>query len=267
MVSLVAFWNLGLDNGIGGEQTRRAVWLVELGSVDEARRYVEAITPAHRHPGVLRFGVARALLDAGRAEDAAAFLNEAMAIDGPRPAIRLLLGEALLRTGRADEAVAHLEAAYDSQHDITGAAPLLVRALVLSGRPGDAVGRLSGMAGSVADASDDTALDFGTLALEQNALREAVRWLRLAVARAPDRAEAQEKLGLAFFLSGDAPTARPYLERARHLDPRRASARLNLAAVYAELGRFAEARSEALEALRLDPAETRAAALLEALPK
>ena len=51
------------------------------------------------------------------------------------------------------------------------------------------------------------------------------------------------------------------------LDPGRASARLNLAAVYAELRMVSEARIQALEALRLDPTEARAAALLKALPK
>ena len=203
--ALVAFWNLGLDNGFGGEQTRRAVWLVEQGSFEEARRYLEQISPAHSHPGVLRFRVALALLDAGRPDEAAPLLSEAMAIDGPRPAIRnALLG---------------------------------------------------------------AALDAGTLSLEQNAPREAIRWLRMAVDAAPDNAEAHEKLGVAIFLNGDPAAARPYLERARHLDPGSASARLNLAAVYAELRLFPEARREALEALRLDPAEPRAAALLKALPK
>jgi tetratricopeptide (TPR) repeat protein len=264
--SLVVFANLGLDNGIGTEQTREAVWLVEQGRFDEARRYVAEVSPDHRHPGVLRFGVARALLDAERADDAAPLLTEAMAIDGPRPAIRLALGEALLRSGRASEAVGHLEAAYNSDYDAAVAVPLLVRALVLAGRPDEAVKRLSGMPDTVAGTSADTALDFGTLALERNAAREAIRWLQLAVSRAPDRAEAHEKMGVAIFLAGAPHTARPYLERACQLDPRSASARLNLAAVYAELGRFSEARTQALEALRLDPAETRAAGLLKALP-
>ena len=71
MVSLVVFSNLGLDNGVGGEQTRNAVWLVEQGSFDEARRYVEQVSHDHRHPGVLRFSVAQALLDAGRPDEAA----------------------------------------------------------------------------------------------------------------------------------------------------------------------------------------------------
>jgi superkiller protein 3 len=265
----VAFANLGLDDGIGGEQTRRAVWLVERGSFDQARRYVDQISPAHTHPGVLRFRVGQALLDAGRHGDAAALLSEAITIDGPRPAIRLALGEALLRSGRSTDAVGHLEAAYDGGYDATVAGPLLVRALVLSGRTDDAVRRLSSMPDSVAAGASaaEVALDFGTLALEHSALGEAIRWLRLAVARDPDRAEAHEKLGLAIFLQGDPQTALQHLERACRLDPASASAHLNLAVLYAQLGRFAESRGLATEALRLDPAEPRAADLLKALPR
>lgn len=265
LVALVVFADLGLDNGLGGEQTRKAVWFVEEGSFDEARRYVEQISDEHSHAGVLRFRVGQAFLDAGRHKDAAGLLAEAAAIDGPQPAIRLALGEALLGSGRADEAVAHLEAGRDT--DIKVAAPLLVRALVLAGRPDEAVRRMSIMPASVAGGSAEVALDFGTLALERGAMGEAFRWLQVAVERAPDRAEAHEKLGLAIFLQGDPQTALAHLERAVRLEPARASAHLNLAVLFAELGRFAEARGRAAEALRLDPAEPRAAELLKALPK
>ena len=77
VAALVAFANLGLDNGIGSEQTRKAVWLIEQGSFDEARRFVEQIANEHSHPGVLRFRVGQALLDAGRQADAAPLLTEA----------------------------------------------------------------------------------------------------------------------------------------------------------------------------------------------
>jgi tetratricopeptide (TPR) repeat protein len=269
LVALVTFANLGLDSGIGGEQTRKAVWLIEQGSFDEARRFVAQIANEHSHPGVLRFRVGQALLAAGRPADAAPLLGEAMAIDGARPAIRLALGEALLTMGRATEALGHLQAAHDSGYDRDASGPLLVRALVLSGRTDDAVGWLSRMPDSVAAGAsgEEIALDFGTLALERRAMAEATRWLRLAVAGAPNRAEAHEKLGLALFLQGDAHGALPHLERARRLDPASGSAHLNLAVLYGELGRFAEARAMATEALRLDPAERRAADLLRALPK
>lgn len=267
MAALVVFANLGLDNGIGGEQTRQAVLFIEQGAFDEARRYVELISNEHRHPGVLRFRVGQALLDAGRHADAADLLAQAITIDGPRPAIRLALGAALAGTGRAAEAVVHVEAAYDSGYDINAAGPLLVRALVLADRTDEAVRRLSSMPDSMAGTAAEVPLDFGTLALERSAMAEAIRWLHLAVERAPDRAEAHEKLGLAIFLQGDPQTALPHLERACRLDPASASAHLNLAVVYAALGRFTEARSRAADALRLDPAEPRAANLLKALPK
>lgn len=266
-VALVTFANLGLDPGLGGEQTRKAVWFVERGSFDEARRYVEQISDQHSHPGVLRFRVGQALLDAGRHDDAADLLVQAIEIDGPRPAIRLALGEALVGSGRAAAAVAHLEAAYDSGYNSGVAGPLLVRALILAGLPDAAVRRFSDMPASVTGESAEVALDFGTQALERGALAEAIPWLRLAVERAPDQAEGHEKLGLAIFLQGDPRTALAHLERALRLDPARASAHLNLAVLYAELGRFADARAQAAEALRLDPAEPRAADLLKALPK
>lgn len=267
VAALVVFANLGLDDGIGGEQTRKAVWFVEQGAFDEARRFVEHVSNEHRHPGVLRFRVGRALLDAGRHADAADLLAQAIAIDGPRPAIRLALGEALVGAGRTTEALGHLEAAYDSGYDTDVAGPLLVRALAFAGRTDEAIKRLSTMPEAPAGTSAEVALDFGTLALERGAMAEAIPWLRLAVARSPDRAEAHEKLGLAIFLQGDPRAALPHLERACRLDPARASAFLNLAVLYAELGRFADARSRAAEALRLDPSEPRAADLLKALPK
>lgn len=266
-VALVTFANLGLDNGVGGEQTRKAVWLVEQGSFDEARRYVEQVSNQHSHPGVLRFRVGQALLDAGRHVEAADLLAQALTIDGPRPAIRLALGEALVGSGRVAEAIAHVAAAYDSGYDTSVAGPLLVRALVVAGRPDDAVRRFSDMPESVVGDSVQVALDFGTVALERGAPAEAIPWLRLAVERAPNQAEAHEKLGLAIFMRGEPRTALAHLERALQLDPARASAHLNLAALYAELGRFADARKQAAEALRLDPAEPRAAELLKALPK
>ena len=69
------------------------------------------------------------------------------------------------------------------------------------------------------------------------------------------------------FLQHRAIDALPLLEHACHADPTSASARLNLAAVYADLRRFTEARREAEEALRLDPSEPRARELLKALPQ
>jgi Flp pilus assembly protein TadD len=217
------------------------------------------------HPGVLAFRTGRALAEAAQYGGAVDSLRRALAIDGPHPAILLELGGALVGAGRASEAVPHLAAAYDQGERIEVAGPLLVRALVLDGRPDDAVDRLAAMPDTVAGGGVESALDFGTLALERGQAVEAERWLHLAVGRAPEQAEAVEKLGLSFFLQHRPVEALPPLEQACRLAPASASAHLNLAAVYAELRRFTEARQRAEEALRLDPSEPRARELLKAL--
>ena len=266
VLATVVNWNLGLDDGLGSEQTRKSVWLVEQGDYDEALRYVKRIADRHSHPGVLAYRFGRALAEAGQYADAAVSLRRALAVDGPRPAILLELGRALVGAGRASEAVPHLVAAYEQgeRTEVTG--PLLVRALVLDGRPDEAVDRLAAMPDTVAGTGVESALDFGTLALERGAPGEAARWLQLAVARDPERAESVEKLGVSFFLQHRVLEALPLLEQACRLAPTSASAHLNVAAVYADLRRFTEARQQAEEALRLDPGEPRARELLKALP-
>ena len=143
-------------------------------------------------------------------------LVEAIAIDGPQPAIRLALGEALMRTGRAADAVGHLEAAIrrwlrrQRRRSTARASARSCGPPRRSRQPTVGNARL-GAAGT-SGGSRARLRDAGTRAAAPCV--EAIRWLQIAVQRAPDRAEAHEKLGLAFFLKGDPPTARPYLERA-----------------------------------------------------
>jgi Flp pilus assembly protein TadD/4-amino-4-deoxy-L-arabinose transferase-like glycosyltransferase len=256
--------DLRLDDGAGGEQTRRAVWLIEGGSFEEASAYALRIAPGHSHPGVLAYRLGLAYLDAGRPAEALEWLQRAQAHDGSRPAILLALGKALLAAGRPGDAAKPLATAYRAGWEVGESAPLLVRALVMAGRGAEAAQWVSSIPETAAD-GPDVPLDLGTVALEQGAPAAAVRWLRLAVSRAPANAEASEKLGVALFLQDLPGEAAPHLERACRLDPSSASAHLNLAAVYAQLGRVAQARQHAREAARLDPAEPRAAALLQAL--
>lgn len=257
-------WSLGLDDGIGGEQTRKAVWLIERGGYDEARRYVDTIAPRHPTPGVLRFRVARALVTAGRVDDAIERFREALAIDN-QPAIRLELGQALVARGRSAEAVSHLTAALDAGFQAELAAPWLVRALALSGQSAAAVKALVSLPDDLAAHRGDTAFDLGTMALELQAPAQAERWLRIATTRMPRRAEAHEKLGVALLFLGRATEAIAPLEQACRLDPSSASAHLNLAVVFAQSGRLADARAQAGESLRLDPREPRTRELLSVL--
>jgi len=264
VTATLANWNYGLDEGRGGEQTRKAVWLVEQGAYEAARQYVASVSAGHSHPGVLRFQVGKALAAAGRLEEAIERFREALEIDRGQAAIHLALGEALLGAERADEAADHLATAFDARFRPEVSGRLLARALARAGRTADAVKLISTLPDEAA-ADEEAAFDLGTLALELGAPAQAERWLRMAVTRAPAHAEAYEKLGVALVLLRRADEAVAPIETACRLAPSSASAHLNLAVAYAQLGRVDDARAQGQEALRLDPNEHRAAEFLEAL--
>jgi Flp pilus assembly protein TadD len=257
---------LGLDDGRGGEQLRKAVWLVEQGQYEVARRYVDSVAPEHARPGVLNFRVGEALVAAGQPGEAVARLQAALAIDGDRPAIHLALGRALGAAGKPAEALPHLSRAFEAGFAPESSGPALVWALAQSGRGADALAVLRRMpADAVAAVDAETARDVGELALELEAPAEAERWLRVAVTGEPESARAQELLGVALILQGRSVDAVQPLEVACRLDARSGSAQLNLAVAYAQVGRKDEAVRRVRESLRLEPDEPRATALLRAL--
>jgi tetratricopeptide (TPR) repeat protein len=261
---LLVHWDLHLDDGRGGEQTRKAIWLVEQGRYGEAREYVGRIAATHSHPGVLHFRVGRALATAGRLEEAIAEFEAALAVDR-QPAIQLELGQALVAAGRSSEAVPVLEAALAANFRPDLAAPWLVRALALAGERDRAAALVATLPAEVGAARWETAFDLGSLALELGRPAEAAQWLRLAAAAAPDRAAVHEQLGAALLLQHRPLEAIAPLETACRLEPSRASAQLNLAVAYAAVGRINEARERARLAVRLDPTEPQARALLARL--
>jgi tetratricopeptide (TPR) repeat protein len=265
---IVVTWDLRLDDGRGGERARKAVWLIEQGSYDQARQYAAGAADGLRHPGVFHFQVGEALSRARRYEEAIGELRAALAIDRGEPAIQLALGQALLLAGRPEEALAPLNEAVHAAFRPEVSGPWLIRALAAAGRSEEAVRAIASQPDAVVEtAAADTQIELGTLALERQAPAAAQRWLRAAAARAPDSAEAQEKLAVALLLQGRADEALAPIERACRLAPSNASARLNLAVVYAQLGRFGDARAAAREAVRLDSSEPRALALLDALSR
>lgn len=268
LAGIVVLWDFGLDDGLGGERSRKAVWLIERGHYDEARRYAAAAVQNLRYPGVFHFKVGEAFTAAGRYEEGIGELRAALATDRGQPAIQLALGQALLLAGQSGEAVGPLTDAARAAFRAEVSGPWLVRALAAAGRHAEAVRTLATQSEAVVETSGPaTQLEIGSLALALQAPGPAERWLRAAAARTPESADAQEKLGVALLIQGRAADALSPLERACRLAPASASARLNLAVVYAQLARFADARTAAAEAVRLDPNEARAIALLEALDR
>ncbi|MEW6320627.1 MAG: tetratricopeptide repeat protein [Acidobacteriota bacterium] len=264
-LGLLVNWPLGLDDGRGWEQTRRAVWLVQEGRGVEAGEYVARVEPGHPYPAVLHLRVGRAFAAANRFEEAADHFRRSLAADPGQAEALLELGQALTVAGQPEEAARVLRDALDRGHRPDLAAPWLVRALAASGDRDGAVAVLANLPTAALDGRPGRALDLGVMALELSAPWAGVRWLRAAVEAEPDHPEAHEMLGVALLLENDLAGATGSLETARRLAPARASVRLNLAVVYARAGRLEDARAEAIEARRLDPNEPRAAALLRDL--
>ncbi len=264
-LGIVAGWPLGVSEGDDLEQGRRVVWLIEEGRIAEARAHAARIESWHSRPGLLHYRAGRALSGVNRFEDAIGHFRRSLAFEPDQLDTRLELGQALTVVGQSAEAIPLLDAAVEGAHRLEVAAPWLVRALVAAGQRDRARRLIAGWPSTIADPRAETALDLGSMALEINGPVEAERWLRMAVAQRPDNAEAHETLGVSLLLQQRVDESIASLEVARALAPERSTGRLNLAAAYARAGRVGEARMEAREALRLNPAESQAAALLAAL--
>jgi tetratricopeptide (TPR) repeat protein len=168
----------------------------------------------------------------------------------------------LMDRGRYDEAKALL-AKTERTHPEPAALYCRAAAALRDGGRSTEAREMLGRARSIGAGPDSLACGRLALDLQEPALAQA--FLEEAVARAPQAAEARERLGLALALQGRLPEAGAQLEEACRLDPGRASAQLNLAVVLAQEGRFSEARARAREALRLQPDYPQAKGLLAGL--
>jgi tetratricopeptide (TPR) repeat protein len=264
-IGIAAGWPLGVSEGSDVEQGRRAVWLIEQGRIAEAREHAARIEPSQSRPGLLHYRVGRALAGVNRFADAIEHFRRSLDFEPDHLDAQLELGQLLTVVGQPAEAIPLLLAAADGGHRLEVAAPWLVRALAAAGQRDRARHLIGTWPAAVASARAETTLDLGSMALELDGPVEAERWLRMAVTALPDNAEAHEHLGIALLLQQRVGASIASLETARALAPERPTAHLNLAAAYARAGRVEDARAEAREALRLDPAESQAAALLASL--
>ncbi len=175
------------------------------------------------------------LVDNGQSEQA---LRRLPAVEATHPAP----AELLLRLGQA----------LDQNREAEAAARLLERSLQLGLPP----------------ASDSTSLLLvGNAALQMQRPDLALRFLDAGIAKHPGIAALREKRGLALVMLERPGEARGELEEARRLDPKSASASLNLAVLEAQQGRLDAARALAREALRLQPDYPQARGLLETIER
>jgi tetratricopeptide (TPR) repeat protein len=163
---------------------------------------------------------AQRLIEAGRAEDAAEWLDLPEAQPSTRDRALLLRAQAALVKGRPSEAVGPLE-----QIDPSG--PCAAEAALWKGR---------------------------TLFQVRQVLR-AVHWFRQALTLRPDDPETIRWLAAALYELGDQPSTVAALTRLTQLEPQDARAWRTLAFLHKENREFDRARPAYEQALRLDPAQ------------
>jgi Flp pilus assembly protein TadD len=262
----LAFWPWRVDDGAAQERTERIVHLVAEGRGDEARALAERTAPEHPDRGMFHYRVGRAWLDAGRPDLAAAELEKSLAAAPGQGEVHAAAGQALLRLGRAGDAVPHLEKARAANAFPDVAGLELGRALASLGRGEEARAAVAA-APVLADTDVGTLGELGGAALALGDAPTAARFFGEAVRRRPGDGAAHESLGLALAQQGRDADAIAALETAVRLAPGDPTAPFNLALLYLRAGRREDARRQAERARALDPRNTRAAELAEALSR
>jgi len=248
---------LAYDEGVGEERTRMAERLVTLGRVEEAERWADRAAAASRQPGVVHFRLGQRLVAAGQPTPAIAHFQQALAADPNQSVVEYALGETLLEADRPRDAIAPLRRALDAGVHAEEAGVDLVRALGAAGERDEAVRILERLRPAAAgDAQRYVTL--AALAVQLQEPRLAELFSRAALASQPGLAAAHAQLGASFNLSGRFADARGELEEAIRLDSRDATSHVGLAVAEANLGHLVEARAHIDAALRLDPASAQA---------
>jgi Flp pilus assembly protein TadD len=162
--------------------------------------------------------------------------------------------------------VAPLRRAFDAGVHAEESGVDLVRALGASGERDEAI-RVLERVRPAADNDADRWVALAVLAVQLQDPRLAETFARKAMTARPGLASAHAQLGASFNLAGRFAEARRELEEAIRLDPRDAASHVGLAVAEANLGRLPEARARIQEALRLDPRSEQANRVREALDR
>jgi tetratricopeptide (TPR) repeat protein len=247
------------------ERARLAIALIGQGDSARAESLLARTEKEHADPGLVQYRAGLAYANQRQFGPAAAHLRRALEIRPNLFEAELLLGQVLLDEGEATEAVTYLSRAVNRNEVLEnlGGADL-ARSLVKAGRGGEASALLEKMK-LPADATPDTLVALGSLAIELHHPGDAVRFLAAAAAKSPDNPDVIERLAVARGMSGDLPGATGTLENAIRFSSQTPSLHLNLAVTYAQAGRLGDARREAQEALRIRPDYPQARALLARL--
>jgi tetratricopeptide (TPR) repeat protein len=261
LVAVPVLWPTRLDDGRAEEQARMGLQEIQADRFAEGESWIDRAAAHHRLPGVVRLRAGQIYELRNQPVPAAAQYRKGLAVDPDQPALHFALGRALFKDGKDVEAVAELERArIGAQAD--AATRLLVLALTRLDRTADANAAVRTLDPARWDA--ETAREYALSLTEVGRVDLATTaWTRAA--EASNDAMDYERLGLTWALLGKHPEAIAAFSKAVERDPRSATIRLNYAVAWASVGRYADARREAENALKLNPGYERAKEFLRSI--
>jgi tetratricopeptide (TPR) repeat protein len=226
--------------------------LLAAGRPQEALPHLEESLRINPRWATTQYNLALGLARLGRQPEALPHFQTAVQLDPAFAAARIRLGLALLEAGRAAEAFPQLAEAVRLRPDLAEAHANLGNALAKAGRDAGAVGEFAEalrLRPAEAEYHFNLALVLAAMGRGQEAMAQFEQTVQLN----PAQAEARLDLGIALAQAGRVPEALPQLEEAVRLRPDLAEMHCNLGIVLAQSGRLAEAIGRYDEALRLKP--------------
>lgn len=221
--------------------------LLQKDRVDEAVGHFEKCVALDRSSVEAHFQLGNARLRQGRADEALACFRKTVELGPEFAEGRFRLGDLLLQQGRVDEAVEQLRAALRVQPAYFDACTSLGIALFQSGRPEEALENFR-RAVELQPAMAEAQINLGKALLQVGRAGEAVPFFRAALKLQPNDAPLLSELAWVLATSKDdavrnGAEAVQLAQRAKELTGGRDPWVLrSLAAAFAEVGRFGEAR-------------------------
>lgn len=221
-------------------------------------------------PARIRFG--ELLEELAQWESARAQFERARSLAPRNPFAYFGLGRIALQEGRIEDAVRNLESAYDLQPEVKALAATLSQAYYRSGRrePARQLARESRTLGRITLRPDPRHAEIAREAVDLDSflrragtyrrlgrLDEALREIRVALARQPERAEAHYVAAEIYDALGDAPSAVAEARKTLELAAGMEDIRPVLAGNLVKARRFEEAAIEAKRVLEEHPRDVR----------
>lgn len=261
VVAGVALWPTRMDDGRSEELVRMSIHEVKGGNVAEAETWVQRALKSGAQAGLVHMRVGQSYEVLGKSQEAITHYKAALETNPKEPAIHFVLGRAYMRSGELSAAVRELAGArVGAQQD--AASRLLVVALAQQGREAETNTVIRDLDPSRWNA--DQARQFAVAIAQAGRIDLSIpAWTRAA--QLSGAGEDYGQLGVAWAQLGRRDEALEALQEAALRAPLVAGIHQNFALVLAGAGDFAAARSEAAEALRLEPNNETFQRLVEAL--